>query len=516
MNYNKSYYRPFGLSLKELKAKKIPVQVAYMINEICNKRAIEWSDVDTEDKDIWFELQEVLSGEDFINWVKKLRLSVWNTEEEWEDFAYSLSEEEFADIKQKSVEELGVIVSMIISSNQYWIDKWSGIKNTNYLNIEMIDLAGKQYRETIFDIEDGLTLEDVQEKAQEVKDRFGLKSFKTTAEFSYAEVFNLLENLEGNLENITDVLGWDDFDFGNEKLSLTINLSDIQEKCHFDPELNIINLNLDGLHLLTEKFANALDYKLGMHLSNGSHIDFATQQSMNISLYSEEDSDIIKKSIKNKFSPKLKNYEKNNINEKIINSVPFLLRSLLTKRNEEPYFKAFIENRINDFNETLKSLMSEKNEFSEDGRNYNKNTWEKWSKDTLNFLEDEEIKKVKNYSAIYFYIKALIKMVSESLQDKIELSWSWLTIVYELEKNVFLLKQESGLIHAGNHFIPNKSSYTELFAKSFHSYISVEYNEDMFVSSIEGNLLYPQGNELNYEIKWWKSHIRYFNRIWKK
>lgn len=521
MNYNKLFYKPTGLSLKELKSRKTPVQVAYMINEVLNYRAIEWSDINTEKKDIWHQLNNVSTGEEFILWTEQLRKIVWGTDLPLEEFAYSLSEEEILNVKKISVEKLGIIVAGIISNNDYWIDKWNQIKSINYLNLEMMEIAGNQYRKKFIHIEDNVSAADVKEKAIEVKKRFGLKSFQTTGDFSYDEVFSLLTELEYNLENITDILGWDDHDFGADKLSLTINISDINDKTYFDIDLNIINLNLDSMGLLTERYANALDLQLGKHLSKGNSqiliTDYATQLSMNIPLYSEEDSDIIKKSIKNKFAPKLKNYEKNNIRKKIIDAAPFILKSLVGKKNAEPFFRAFIDNRIHDYEILADSFHEKKSPVDKENKddNYLKK-WDKWKKDTLTFIADEEIKKIANYSSVNYYVMALIKLVEDTLNDNIELSWSWLTIIYEIEKNIFLLKQEKGLIHPGDSFVANKGSYTELFAKSFHAYLSSESQAETFLSSTDDNIVYPQGNELNYEIKWWKTHIRYINRVWKK
>lgn len=273
--------------------------------------------------------------------------------------------------------------------------------------------------------------------------------------------------------------------------------------------------------LLTERYANALDLQLGKHLSKGNSqiliTDYATQLSMNIPLYSEADSDIIKKSIKNKFAPRLKNYEKNNIRKKIINAAPFILKSLIGKKNDEPFFRAFIDNRIHDYEIIADSFNEKRSPVDKDnkGDDYLKK-WDKWKKDTLTFIADEEIKKIAKYQSVNYYVMALIKLVEDALNDNIELSWSWLTIIYEIEKNIFLLKQEKGLIHPGDSFVANKGSYTELFAKSFHAYLASESQAETFLSSTVDNVVYPQGNELNYEIKWWKTHIRYIHRIWKK
>lgn len=505
IEYNKNYYKPNSLTLKNLKKRKIPAPIACWINKMSDNRAIDWCE-NLKNEQIWEELTLVENGEHFIEWCDKLRSSY--------SWAYDLSHD-FRNGDESRYQE-GYFITDILLEDDYWKDSWLEVKNTSYLSIEMQNLAYEKYKNQFIPITDNVNFSKVKSKALAIRDRFGLKTIKTVSSLSHNEVYALFIKLEESLEKITDVMGWDDVDFGANRLSLFIGLGIKEQSCFYDPILDVINLPIDKLDSLVSQYAFAIDYKLGIFLQKDKERnifhknEYATEQALNVVLFSETENELVKKSIKSKFTPKLKVYEKKVISYKIVESVPKLLNSLIDKTNDKGLFKAFVDNRNNEYSTFLTSYISEKTDKKE-----LKKLWSKWKYNTLKFVNSDELQIVPRINLIQNYVKAITVIIDDLLKGQLDLSWFWITIVYELEKNYFHATQDSGVLSRNIYFTPNKSSYTELFSRSFSAYISNEINEDnLFIKSYDGDVRYPQGYELNNISKWWRSHLRYFNRIW--
>lgn len=505
IEYNKDYYKPNILMLKNLKKRKLSINLATLINDITSSRAIDLCG-NNKNEDIWNELINVQSMNQIKDWIIKFRESF--------DLKYDFSNEKrYGDEIRK--EEGYLLSELLLNENEYFPFLEENSSNS-YLNLEMKELALQKYKSVFLNVEEDKNFDEVVNKAIMLKERFGLFTIKVISTLSYSEMYLLLNELEIALEKITDAMGWDDIDFGANRLSIFIGLGVKEQTSFYDPLLNVINLPIDKLNQLPEKYAHAIDYKLGLSLKkqNKNKLfekpEYATVQALNLLLFSENESELVKKSIKNKFTPKLRYYEKKIIKLKLIKSVPEILDSLLNKTNNVGVFKAFIENRKQEY--FAFSNLYEKDGISKENL---KTQWNKWKENTTKFLNSSELQNAPRINAIKYYISAMNVIIDDILEDNIKLSWFWVTVIYELEKNYFNIAQEDGQIDRNIYFKPVKSSYTELFSRSFAAFISNEINEEnLFINKYEDDIRYPSGSELNYMIKWWKTHLRYFNRIW--
>ena len=110
IEYNKDYYKPNILMLKNLKKRKFPINLATLINDITSSRAIDLCG-NNRNEDIWNELINVQSMNQIKDWIIKFRESF--------DLKYDFTNEKrYGDEIRK--EEGYLLSELLLNENEYF------------------------------------------------------------------------------------------------------------------------------------------------------------------------------------------------------------------------------------------------------------------------------------------------------------------------------------------------------------------------------------------------------------
>lgn len=517
MNTQKRYPRNNLLSLKEMKKRKIDAPIAFMINHLLNFRIFKVTeDLSREESYIdahWEKLIDVKSGQDLMLWTKELRKIVWGSEDEWDKIAPDLIAEDKIEITKKMVDLLGPIVANIILDNSYWINIWNEVKSYDYFTLELQAAANKTFMEEKFPFNPEINEEMIVERGEYIKDRFGISSFSFAGFFSYSDMFNILLRMEEDFENVTSTLDWEESELGASKLNISFGLS-VSPHSEYNSLNKLINLNISGFNNFYEEYFKAIDNEIATVIfdneSDYDNIDaYASKMILNSHYTDAED---FKEVIYSYNTPKLKEYHKQNIKIKLLKMIPKLLDTMITPKTSQEIFKAFIENRKNEyikfFNKNMKFYTPTKKI---------KESWEMWKINTANFIHSDIAEIMEENLSIKLYLESILKLIDNIIDEKIKWNKSWIVLLSEMELNMFEAKKDAGIFINSVPFEAKKSSIEALLPKSFSSYIESNCNQNdeiFFMKKTNDNLSYPQGMDKDLENKWWKENMPLFKEYW--
>ena len=518
MNTAKHYPRNNLLSFKEMKKRKIEPPIAFMINHLLNFRIFKVTEyLSREEEKInehWESLVDITSGPELMVWTKKLRKMMWGSEQEWDKVYPDLLDEEKIEITKKLVDFLGSIVANIVLDNSYWINIWNDVKSYDYFNLELQAIANKTFIEKQFPFNSEIDEDLVIERGEYIKDRFGINSISFAGFFSFSDMFNILLKLEDDLEHITSTLEWEESDFGASKLNIAFGLS-VSPHSEFNSLNKIINLNMSGFKNLYEEYFRAIDNEIANSINDSDNeydnIDvFGSKLIMDF--FENNEHDEFKNIIKSYLNPELKNYHKQNIKIKLLKMIPKLLDTMITPKTSQEIFKAFIENRKNEYIKWFNKNMS----FYTPSTKI-KESWEIWKINTENFINSDISEIIEENLSINLYLESIIKMIDNILDEKIKWNKSWIVLLSQMERNMFQAKKDAGIFINSVPFEAKKSVINELLVKSFNTYIESHCNENndlFFINKTMDNLSYPQGMDKDLENKWWDKNIQLIQQYW--
>lgn len=509
-------------NIKDMRNNGVESPVAYMIKDLLNFRQINiTNDIDYNDEqeldEIWSQIKEVRSGEDLMNWAKQMRYFIWGSEKEWEECTHEWEQDEQFNYLNRLFFLLGTNVAEIISNKDYWENEWSKAKTSNYLKLEMNEIANKNYVNFYNDEKDNeYEIEDVIEKAIEVKEKYSLLSISCAGYLPFNSIMDFLNKLDDSLMNLADVLAWDYEDIGADRISFTYGLDrDVKNKAHYNDFTRNININVGAGGYLAHEFAHALDNAIGDYTFNARNKykrNFISEDSTNQIVGLNDEYILLRQTINKHFIRKYKMFEINEIQLKILDSVESLFNNILKGLDKNKLLKAFIENRKSDFKiiiNKIKILDSKKEE--------NDKLWNIWKNNTLKMMESDDISEILNENHhIKNQIIVLIKLIDDIFSKNIKINkQSWIIISEYLEKELFELEKENGIISEYATLDPYYGSFKEIWARSFHAFVAGQSGIDSWLAKdVSEDIYHPNGDDLDIEFSWWVENIPNFYEYW--